>query len=176
MARREKIILFLMIMAIVYGIYSIFFTSPSRTSFGAIDKGSENAVQVVIDAAQNIAREDFSETHAHIIARASAEWTREPFLKSATPLKSRMLIERTEALTDNADFIYSGYLEIVDKRLAIIDGIEYEEGEILNRTEYIVRNISPAGVVIGPVGEEKNIFLPLKETDTPPLNKTDKQK
>lgn len=161
-----------MIVTIVYGIYSIFFTSPSNTGFESIGKGAEDSIEFVIDAAQNIAREDFSEIYAYIIARASAEWEREPFLKSESSLKSEIVIDHAEASTQKVDFIYSGYLEMVDKRLAIINGIEYEAGEVLDRTEYIIRKISPAGVTIGLVGGKENIFLPLKETDAPPLKKT----
>lgn len=157
-----------MIVTIVYGIYTIFFTSPSNTGFESIAKGAEDSIEFVIDAAQNIAREDFSEIYTYIIARASAEWTREPFLKSELPLKSKIVVDYAEASTHKVDFIYSGYLETVDKSLAIINGIEYETGEVLDQTEYIVRNISPTGVTIGLVGGKNSIFLPLKETDAPP--------
>ncbi len=165
-----------MLMTIVYGIYSIFFTSPSKTGFESLEKGSENSIEFVIDAAQNIAEEDFSETNTYIIARASAEWLREPFLKSESPLKSEVVSDHAEASAQEVNFIYSGYIEMVDKRLAIINGLEYEAGEVLDRTEYIVRSIFPTGVVIGLVGEKNNIFLPLEETDTPPFEKTGRQK
>lgn len=165
-----------MLMTIVYGIYSIFFTSPSKSGFENLEKGSENSIEFVIDAAQNIAKEDFSETSTYIIARASAKWAREPFLKSESSLKYEVISDYAEASAQEVNLIYSGYIEMVDKRLAIINGIEYEAGEILDRTEYIVRNISPAGVVIGLIGEKNNIFLPLKEIDTPSLEKTGRQK
>ncbi|MCG6536396.1 MAG: secretin and TonB N-terminal domain-containing protein, partial [Syntrophales bacterium LBB04] len=41
------------------------------------------------------------------------------------------------------EFVYTGYLEINRKRMAIINGIEYKEGEPLDVKGYILRTVAP---------------------------------
>ena len=53
-----------------------------------------------------------------------------------------------------------------DKRLAIINGMEYETGDILESGGGIIRKIFPDHVVISPRGgNKKTMTLPMEETD-----------
>jgi hypothetical protein len=53
-----------------------------------------------------------------------------------------------------------------DKRLAIINGMEYETGDILEPDGFIIRNITPSRVVIAPAGKKKKtLILPMEETE-----------
>ena len=62
--------------------------------------------------------------------------------------------------------LYTGYLRMGDKRLAIINGMEYEAGDILEPDGFIIRSISPRRVVIAPPGAKKNtIILPMEENE-----------
>jgi hypothetical protein len=65
---------------------------------------------------------------------------------------------------EKPDLHYSGYLQLGAKRMAIINGMEYEEGEMLPASGYFIRSISPKSVVVGKIGESKSHVLPLDET------------
>ena len=53
-----------------------------------------------------------------------------------------------------------------DKRLAILNGIEYEVGDRLEPGGLIVRNIHPNHVVIGPPDlKSKKVVLPMEEIE-----------
>jgi hypothetical protein len=62
--------------------------------------------------------------------------------------------------------IYTGFLRMDDKRLAIINGMEYEVGDSLEPGGFVIRSISAGRVVIAPPGKKKKtITLPMEETE-----------
>jgi len=73
------------------------------------------------------------------------------------------IAEQVERSAPEAGFTYSGYLEIGDRRLAIINGIEYETGDELAMGGYIVRGIYPNRVVIEVKWRKEKIIVPLEE-------------
>ena len=58
---------------------------------------------------------------------------------------------------------YTGFLQVEDSLLAVVNGMEYETGEQLNQAGYYIKSISPAKVVIGIANNSKTIILPLDE-------------
>ena len=94
---------------------------------------------------------------------AKSEWAGDPFLRGELPLESQSRRKLVEAHALNVNFIYSGYMEMGDNRLAVINGMEYVVGEELNTGGFIVNSISPAQVVIGIEGTNQTIVLPVEE-------------
>ncbi len=129
--------------------------------------------------AENLKEKDLSETDNYLIKQALAKWKREPFVKPQLYVKPVKLEEEDidqeeEVITaQELNLIYSGYLEAVDKQLAIINGMEYEAGEMLGQEGYFIKSILPARVVIGIIGRKNDIILPIEETDILSLEKTD---
>jgi hypothetical protein len=138
MSKREKIILFAMVLAILYGGYKLFYTPYS-------DTGIESHKQ---------------KTDKFIIARAKEAWAGDPFLKIGLPVASEVKQERVQASTPNMSFKYSGYMEMGRQRLAVINGMEYVVGDELEPGGYIVNSISASQVVIGIKNTNQNIILP----------------
>jgi hypothetical protein len=62
--------------------------------------------------------------------------------------------------------IYSGFLQMGQKRLAIINGMEYETGDRLEPGGFLLKSISPTRVVIAPRGKKsKSISLPMEDSE-----------
>jgi len=168
-----------MIIAVLFGGYSFFFTSPSKTDIEGKGKGLEDLNKFIVDVAENLKKKDLSETDNYLIQQALVEWKREPFVKPKLYVEPVKLEEEDsdqeeEVITaQELNLIYSGYLEAVDKQLAIINGMEYEVGEMLGQEGYFIKSILPTRVVIGIMGRKNDIILPIEETDTLSLEKTD---
>jgi hypothetical protein len=176
MPRREIIIIVLMIIAVLFGGYSFFYTSPSKTDIEGKGKGLEALNKFIVDVAENLKKKDLSEADNYIIQQALAEWKREPFVKPQlyVKLEEEDSDQEEEVITaQELNLIYSGYLEAVDKQLAIINGMEYETGEMLGQEGYFIKSIFPTRVVIGIIGRKNDIILPIEETDILSLEKTD---
>jgi hypothetical protein len=156
MSRREKIILFVVLVAVVYGVYTIFMDSPSKDSSAHTGKQSTGLNKLVSDVIDELKKGAVTEAEAYIIARAEDEWASDPFFE-------KRLCKTSEAEEAQApSFTYNGYVEMDRKRLAIIDGLEYETGEELPGG-YIIRGIHPDRVVIKGERREKEIIIPLEQ-------------
>jgi hypothetical protein len=164
MAKREKIIILLMIVSILYGVYSFFLTSPPEPPEDTEDMTIEALNQFVVGAAQELFSEKTVAVDDYILSQAASAWQKDPFMPTGPGHGSqnaakKMELEQRQAIR----LAYTGYIEVSDKRLAIINDLEYETGEALNQPGYYVKQITPKRVVVGIEGETQNIILPLEE-------------
>ena len=148
------------------GGYYLFFTSPSESDFARPDQGSGELNRFIRDVAASLSKENLLEASTYIAARAREEWTNAPFLRSEMSAKYEAESDRVEAPALDKSLTYSGYIQIGDYSLAIINGIEYEAGDEIERGGYMIKSISPTRVVVGPAGDVNNIILPLEESKT----------
>lgn len=157
-----------MVLVIIGGAYSFFFSSP-ETGVKDQKKVGGDLNRFVTDMADKLQKKDVSETYKYIIARAQAEWLKDPFLPSELELASTSApkgYDETGGLSGrDVSFIYSGYLNIGKQKLAIINGVEYEAGENLLQAGYFVKSISPKQAIIGVKEGNNTIVLPLQEIE-----------
>jgi hypothetical protein len=62
-------------------------------------------------------------------------------------------------------FVYSGYLKMGRRGIAIINGMEYEVGEAIEGAGYTVEQIAASKVVLGISGSDNKFVLLLTETE-----------
>ena len=68
-----------------------------------------------------------------------------------------------ETLRPLPNLTYSGFLEIGSKRLAIINGIEYEAGDKLSAGGLTIKTVLPNKVIM--TSSQGEIVLPLQESE-----------
>ncbi|MCF6291357.1 MAG: general secretion pathway protein GspB [Desulfobacterales bacterium] len=173
MTRREKIILLIMAMVVVYGGYLLFVPPADIEEYPAGDTAELKEVKrIVVDAAAELRDNDLSRAEVHAIARAESGWIRDDlFVDRPQPRPAD-----TDAGVGNplaADFLYSGFLQVGKVRMAIINGLEYRSGETIEPGDFIIRSILPRKVVIEMTGqhpdfasfppESRRILVPLAE-------------
>lgn len=164
MSRREKIILALVGLVVLYAAYDLFIADRIT---------SDNVEQSVdVSAITNFLNEISTglsknekglSRDSMVLLKASSKWTNDPFLKVDLPLK--LLEEKTDSLSAaDLGLVYSGFLD-AGMKLAIINGVEYEKGDALPQPGFIVKKIFPTMVVIGPKDTGVEITIPLKDMD-----------
>jgi len=163
MAKREKIILALMVLAVLYGGYEFFYAPFSNTGIERPAQKEARLDKFVTEVAVRLKEKDVSKTDKFIITRAKEAWAGDPFLRRELPVVSEVKQEHVEASTLNVNFTYSGYMEMGRQRMAVINGMEYAVGEALEPGGYIVNSISPSQVVIGVKETNQTIILPAAE-------------
>ena len=163
MSKREKILVGLSLVAVVYGIYVWFLSSPQKTATAFSDNDQKALKAFILKVAEKTSNK-LSKSQAYVLRKAETQWIRDPLIQ-IEPKSSEEVEDRQEpVLTSEA--IYSGFLRMGDKRLAIINGMEYETGDILEPDGFIIRSISPSRVVIAPPGKtKKTLTLPMEETE-----------
>ena len=166
MTTRERVILILMLLSIAGGGYFYFFSSPSETDVISPEKGAETLNKFMTDLAGTLKESKLSENDTYLLSRAETEWPKDPFLQPGLIVKSEVTVEKKEEVFDEeVNFTYSGYLDIGNRKLAIIDGMEYEIGEALKDGKYYIKKITPVQVVIGATKGNREIIFPLEELD-----------
>ncbi len=168
MTKREKIIVGLMAAAALYGAYSFLFSGSSGNNRKLSGRQAQVPVnEFVTDLIKRILESDSTATDSLILARAADKWRKDPFLvvkKTATTAEAAEKLQQTiskEGLT--GAFSYSGYMEMGKRKLAIINGMEYLQGDSLDQEGAVLKKISPGEVLISVGAMREVIVVPIDD-------------
>ncbi len=162
MSKREKIILFFMALSLVYGFFIFFIEAPGKK--GAMGQSSKlESLNKFISHVAELTKESLSEIDSYIIEKAPKQWDKDPLLSS--DMEFQFKAESTEADVSalKVNIKYTGYLNMGAKNFAILNGLEYEEGEELEKGGFILRKVYPERVIIVIKGKQEEITIPLEE-------------
>jgi hypothetical protein len=167
LTKQQIIILSVMVVAVLYAAYD-FFIAP-RTKSAVIDIG-EKSMELeafINNITASMPKGSLSAADAYIVNRAEAQWTKDPFYDRKLFREWVKLKEPARAGGDGKSqkmsFIYSGYLKINNKTVAIVNGIEYESGDPLEIEGYVLKNIYQGKVVIINKKSRAKFDVPLQE-------------
>ncbi len=154
MATREKILILAMIMAIAYGAYSVLAPNKNEIARNPQDR------QVLLDqvkAATDAANQGkLTPRQKHVMQEALLPWSGNPFHRRPAGMATNE--QEVAALPDPLpEFVYQGFLETDEMRLAMINGRVYAPGEFLEEKGFILIQIRDSSVVLGyrqPSGRE----------------------
>jgi hypothetical protein len=163
MTTREKIIVGIMLLTVGYGAIELLLPRAQTGSPTPAAQPSENLTTFIAKVA-DAAKAATSETSALIVQKAEAGWNQDPFMEihkpPATPAETRSSVETARAISN---MVYSGFLEIGPKRLAIINGMEYEAGDRVNSDAFSIKTVLPNKVIM--TSSQGEIVLPLQESE-----------
>lgn len=164
MTNREKVIVGLMVLTVGYGV--IEYTMPRRNAGPPLTAPAEGVNAFIAKVADTI-KAASSDASALVIRKAEAAWTQDPFLEIRKPQPARAeAAAPKEAGRGPVNLVYSGFIEIGAKRMAIINGMEYEAGDTVNPGGFTVKSVLPTKVLIGPPQRDgAPIELPLKDIE-----------
>ncbi len=165
---RTIIILCVMGAAILYGASQLFFPAgkPPEPLTGLGDTAQLNALIAGLAA---MPRENPSSGNAYAIARAEAPWSRNPFFERKSyrewlDAKDPSEVEDAALVALRKEkIVYSGYLDMGEKKIALINGSEYVLGDPLAMEGYVLRDISPAKIVLYHKESKRSFDIPLQE-------------
>ena len=163
MGKRQMIILGVMAIVILYAAFA--YLAPQKKIPG-VDTAQKTAElkTFVTGLTAGLGKDSSKNPGTLIFSRAEREWTQDPFLDSkAYKSWSQVKVTAKEADAQKIEFVYSGYLEVDRKRMAIINGMEYTEGEGLDTKGYVLKSVSPSSVVIENRGIGATVNVPLLE-------------
>ena len=166
MTTREKIIVALMLLAVGYGGYTFFLAGPPKGT--AIESAGDRelaALNLFITKVADKTKNSLSKEQAYVLQKAQIEWKQDPLLQ-IEPEMSQEEREKRQPLVLKSKILYTGFLQMGGKRLAILNGVEYEVGDRLEPDGLILRDIHPNHVVIGsPDVRSKKVILPMEEIE-----------
>lgn len=168
MNKREKIIVALMCAALLYGGYALFFGSSDDTPMPNSSTASEHsaAIQELVKKVHDtLAEETVTETEKYIIAKAEAGWKQDPFLEIIPEKRAAAKAAGPGAgePEKKVNIRYTGYIEMGDLRMAILNGQEYEPGEEILPGGYILREVTPDQVIVEAKADKSKITIKIVE-------------
>ena len=171
MTTREKIIVGIMCLTIVYGVFELTAArKSSKTPTPQVGITIDELKSFVSEVNQKLNSQHFAKEYQYMINQAGLEWDKDPFIHSSQPLQKRLASEITQRQhkpkAERANFTYSGFMQSGTTKIAIINGLEYIEGESLADKTHYVKSISPQRVAIGKVQGTETIQLPISEFDS----------
>lgn len=172
MSQREKIIVGIMLLTVVYGIYILFFEgkgkgNPAQTATLNSAVQLENLNAFITKVAE-ASKAGLSKEDKYIISRAETQWKQDPFITVELTDRPRAEIKQQkqviQAASPRPDLSYTGFMQMGDRKFAIINGFEYAPGDQLQDGGYTVTRITPTNVVIVSTDESKRKYIyPLEE-------------
>ena len=165
---REKVVIGVMGIAVLYAAFE--FLMPRKKDIGIdVKQKTEELNTFVTTLSAGMGKDTAKNLGSLIFARAEKEWARDPFLDEksfkawARAKEVAKELPKETAAAPKIEFVYSGYVETNRKRMAIINGVEYQEGENLDIKGYVLKSASPSSVVIENRGIGATVNVPLLE-------------
>ena len=161
--KRQIIILAVMGVVVLYGAYEFIFAGSARKAGTEVESKSIEIKSLVSGLTTELTKDSSAGTDAYIIGRAEANWQKSPFLERNL-YKELAAREATAGKTAAAvKIIYSGYVDSGMKKMAIINGLEYNAGEKLEMEGYVLKEITKAKVVISNRNTGSEVEIPIQE-------------
>ena len=159
---RQIAILVVTALVVLYAVYELLIAG----SMGGKNKTAAKPVE--IGSFVNTIHNELAKTKAagfdiYIAARAESEWGKSPFWEKASYREFVGKETKETSGVETAKIIYSGYVEAGRKRVAIINGWEYEAGESLDIKGYLLKSISPSRVLIVNRNTFTEFYVPIQE-------------
>jgi hypothetical protein len=167
MGKREKVLIALMIIAIGYGAFEFLYEPSTKAPVVTKGVNLDEVAQLSTTVSQSVQKADLEEKERFILEAAAAPWARNPFYVWPPPREEDMIPEEDrlteEAMELRQAITYSGYLEMGAKRMAVINGMEYQVGEMLQGREFIVMAITPDEVTLLSKRSDQEIKIPYED-------------
>jgi hypothetical protein len=165
LGKREMIILGVMALVALYGVVDFLLPKPKDTE-AEMRRQNEELQSLIMTVTAGMGKDPSKTLRPLIFSRTEREWTRDPFLddkgyKAWTEVKTP--VKAAQAAPVKIEFVYAGYLEVDRKRIAVINGAEYAEGETLDPKEFVLKSVTPTKVVIENRGTRALLNIPLQE-------------
>ncbi len=156
---RQIIILAVAVLFVFYAIYEfvIVGTVAKKAGTGVRPVARESFVTTLNT---DLTKYVIAKADTYIIERAETSWNKNPFWDRS----SYREYTGKESSGDLATkIVYSGYVDAGRKKLAIINGWEYEAGDALDIKGYILKSVAPSRILIFNRNTGSEFYVPIQE-------------
>jgi hypothetical protein len=161
MSKREKIILLIMAVVVVAGSYMLLMDPGTEQSVS--DTTLAEATRTKQTVGKEIAGLSLSENAQYVIQQVNTPWPRDPFRKMS--LEQDIQSKQRDDAGSAIAFRYTAYVAIGGTSVGVINGREYEPGEMLEEPGYTLVSVGPEKVVIAGPGKDNTIVVPYHDGD-----------
>lgn len=163
MSTREKILVGLMIISVCLGVL-ILMGDRQKDKPPLAESGEPNTlISMLTNLTAQFGKNSTLDGDRYTLSMALTPWQDTLFLEDENLLpQTTSASAESGTMPSNMSLVYSGYIETPERRVAIINGIEYIEGEMVDQSLLVVRHIDSKRVVLG-ASAHKVFSLPLAD-------------
>jgi len=137
----------------IFVLFCVFFLMPSSKTTKDQKNNIAHLESITKEVKDGLKKTGMDKVTNYVINRAESMWSKDPFTQqknvAAPPINNKgNLSQQDMPVRIRPVFTYSGYMEVGDKRMAIINGMEYEANEELEVKGYYVDTIEQNWVII----------------------------
>lgn len=163
--KRELIILGFLAIVLLWAAFD-HLTSSKKGQGEDMGRKTAELNTFVTDLTAGVGKGLSNNLDALVFSRAEKEWTQDPFLegkayKSWT--EAKMPVKETLAAGPKIEIAYTGYLEVGGTRMAIINGMEYREGEALDIKGFVLKTVTSTRIAVENRTTRTLLNVPLQE-------------
>lgn len=156
MEKREKIILLLLVVVLGYGAYAYLFTGEKVASVKDLVNMDElNRIKSEVD--KKINEHPLTDLERYRLKLAERAFIKDPFYDRTKDIAKEDESTIDTRLPEDVTLLYTGYISINNQLFAIINDMEYQEGDELEVPEFYVVEITRNKVVVGKMDESGEI-------------------
>lgn len=152
-----------MIAALSYGAFELFispYLKRSETNRVAEEEKIDLFAGAISSEIESLSPD---EDAWYILEIAGLMMDRDPFYRGIVSPENEDLISPLPEETPV--FVYSGFIELGETRLAVINGQEYHEGDDLPQSDFVLVSIEPGSVTLKRNKSQDRITVPYIEDD-----------
>lgn len=172
MSKREKIIVGLMAVAVLYFVYAFFLADDKQKTPPAAASSSDAVLKMAEELREKLKRGEFDPPpSAALLTALESGWREENFVVADFYLPDLAALEDEEQEASlnaeeveaaAAELVYSGFLELDSRRLAVINGSEYEVGDEVG-DGLVLERINAYSLLLSRGGH--SVMLPIMDLD-----------
>ncbi len=159
--KRQIIIIIIAIAATVFAAYALL--SGGKSPKDVKDSNQAGKNNFISTLPGDLLKNPVNLADAYIVGKAEADWGKNPFWEKGS---YREWASRDDAKTKNdpvAKILYSGYVDVGKKKMAVINGLEYNIGDKLEIDGYVLKKITAAKVVISNKAKGSELEILIQE-------------
>lgn len=154
--KRQGIILIAVVLAVILGLYNFLIAPGKKNNAPDTLIRAKDLQLFVTQTTEEIGKALPLPFDTYVLNRAESKWDHDPFSWKAG-------FGNRGGYQEASLFTYTGFLELGSRRLAIINDMEYQAGDRMEKEGFFVKKISPASVVIRNRIENTEFEIPLSE-------------
>lgn len=167
--KQLNILFFFVGVGILYGVYFLFIEPKMGITEEYKGKQNPELTAFMMDIDKKLGGGLHAEFYAALTKRAEDDWLTDPFY-DATTYGGLTAVGKSfdkDYKVSKKDFVYTGFLGIGDKEVAIVNDMEYEAGEVIELEvgKYFLESIHPTKIVIGKEAGQKFLEIPIQEME-----------
>ena len=153
---REKIILTIAALASLYLLFDLVIAPMIWKKTSSVETEKIDNEKLMTEMAELGKKDGSMDTLIYTISRVDAKWPSDPFLVENLAAANAIEMQKSK-------YVYSGFVSLGSKKMAIINGFEYQVGDKLATDNFYVVGISGNAVILEDMISKSRISIPVEE-------------